>query len=377
MDENSVPQHLRFPRTLNKNQWMIYLGRPLSWKEMYIIEEVKSEKYMNNQLDELYQHCLSNDLFVPILTDLDGNCLFESLVYFNIADSIESLRCSLSYLMYIFKDLKDFLPGVDLSLGEMFNFTNDIETVACITKNNETNEKEVAFYKYTYETMCQDLSNMHSWSKLPTEIIMRMMSLLFNIEFIVLHNNTGHFSNINVYSEIPEEDRPPMQKIFLGLIGESHYVPIDVLAQDEEIDPMYYTDSKRKFIFWARKKEALKISEYQDRLRRIKYYHLNSLNSDSDNSDDGGNGRNGKNGNENSTMVGINTEAVLNAQTFDTLNSDNNGQQNEQKTVANLIDFSDSPPEYNKNTGTDKSSQSVMNHNYNLKHKSSHEAPMA
>jgi len=180
--------------------------------------------------------------------------------------------------MYIFKDYKNLLPGVDISLKEMFEFTNDIEVVYSVFKNKQTDEKTIKFYKYTYDTMCKDLSNLYSWSKLPTEIIMRLMSYLFNIEFVILHNNNGHFTTVNVYSEVPEENRPPMQKIFLGLLGESHYVPIDVLKADEELDPMFYVDARKRFMKWARSQQEIKKTKYETRLNRLKYLQDNAKN---------------------------------------------------------------------------------------------------
>ncbi len=129
MDEHSISEHLKFPRTLNGRTWMNYLERTLNWKEICILEDAKAERHMNSQLEKLYDHCKNHNMFVPILTNLDGNCLFESLVYYRVTDSVEELRESIAYLMYVFKDYKNFLPGVDLSLNELFDLTNDIEVV--------------------------------------------------------------------------------------------------------------------------------------------------------------------------------------------------------------------------------------------------------
>jgi hypothetical protein len=274
MDDNDIADNLKFPRSLDTRAWSNYLDRQLTWQEVYIIEDFKAERHMNEQLEILYDQCSKYNMFVPILTNLDGNCLFESLVYFGIAETIEILRNSMAYLMYIFKDYKNLLPGVEYSLKEMFDFTNDIEVVFSVFKNPETHEKHYNFYKYTYDTMCKDLTNLCSWSKLPTEIIMRLMSYLFNIEFVILHNNTGHFTNVNVYSELPVSNRPPMQKIFLGLIGESHYVPIDILKPKEEIDPMFYMEGKKKFIKWAKTKQDEKTMEYERRLKRLRDFNF-------------------------------------------------------------------------------------------------------
>src|SRR5665647_917815 len=127
--DDDISDHLKFPRSLDGRAWMDYLERPLTWHEIHIIENVKAERHMNEQLELLYKHCGTRGMFVPLLTDLDGNCLFESMVYYKVTESIEILRESIAYLMYIFKDYKNLLPGVDISLKEMFDFTNDIEVV--------------------------------------------------------------------------------------------------------------------------------------------------------------------------------------------------------------------------------------------------------
>jgi hypothetical protein len=266
-----IPEHLKFPRTLNKNTWSQYVNRQLTWTEICIIEEVKAEKYINVHLQQLYDHCEKQNLYVPLLTELDGNCLFESLVYYNISNSTEELRKSLAYLMFVFKDCKNFLPGVDVTLKEMFSFTNDIELVKTI------NDEEVTFYNYTYDVMCKDLSNVCSWSKLPTEIIMRVMSYLFNLDFHILHNENGHITNVNVYSDLPDEKRPKLKKILLGLIGESHYVPIDILNSNETIDAIYYHESKQHFLKWGYTIENIKIKQYEDQLKRIKNHKRNNF----------------------------------------------------------------------------------------------------
>jgi hypothetical protein len=336
MDEDNISDHLKFPRSLDGREWVRYLERALTWQEMHIIEDFKAEWHMNEQLNMLYNHCRGRGMFVPILTDLDGNCLFESLVYYNVAESIEILRESVAYLMYIFKDYKNLLPGVDISLKEMFEFTNDIEVVYSVFKNKQTDEKTIKFYKYTYDTMCKDLSNLYSWSKLPTEIIMRLMSYLFNIEFVILHNKNGNFTTINVYSEVPEADRPPMQKIVLGLLGESHYIPIDFLQPDEELDPMFYVDARKRFMKWARSQQEIKKIKYETRLNRLKYLQDNAKHIDSID----------RSTHQFNDLTPDTVENTANLIDF----SDST------KNTANLIDFSDS-----SNSVTDSSTDSSDN----------------
>ena len=57
---------------------------------------------------------------------------------------------------------------------------------------------------------------------------------------------------INAYDGIPNID---LKTIYLGKLGESHYVPIDILNKDEIIDPLYYNDAKITLI-------KLKLTEF-------------------------------------------------------------------------------------------------------------------
>lgn len=263
-----MPECLQFPKTVKIRPWCIYLGRKLNWKERYIIENAKSEIYMNERLTDLNK-CLSDDLHVPALTELDGNCMFASLVYHKIGNSVEEIRKGLSYIMYTYQNYKNFFPKNDMTLKEQFSFANEIEYVYLKKKKDDPikDEKEETkkIYKYTYNVMCQDLSNLDCWTRLPTEVILRTLCLLFNLHIIVYHDN-GHKTEINVYENVDNADTPELTKIYLGHLGESHYVPVDVKTPDNSDTSVFYTDAKEKFIKWAHCIENLKISIYKTRL---------------------------------------------------------------------------------------------------------------
>lgn len=264
---NDVPQALRFPRKINLRVWAWYLGRPLSFDEKFLLEDYRSEKHMNDMMAGLYEQCLKKkQLYVPMLTNLSGDCMFESLVYHGIGENVQQLRNILTFIMYIYKNYKGFLPNTDTTLEEMFNMTNEIEHVLCRRTENGETVKE--FYKYTYNVMCQDLSNMHSWSRLPTQLIMLLISYIFKVEINVISNTGSYEHKINAYDSF--DVKPEMRTIYFGHLGESHYVPVDVLKDDEEIDPLFYNHAKTRLIDWATKMQNIKVRNYFEALANQK-----------------------------------------------------------------------------------------------------------
>jgi len=256
----NIPEELLFPRTINIKILTEYLERPVSYNERCMLEDVKVEKKMNNMLKGLYEQCIKKgNLYVPELTDLDGDCLFASLVYHKIASSVEELRKSLALVMYFYKDYKDFIPGTDLTLHEMFTFMNEIEYVSCKRKINN-DYVFVDFYKYTYNVMCQDLTNNHSWTRIPTQLILTVLSYIYKLEIIILSNLNDYENKINAFDNAIT--KPELKKIYLGHLGESHYVPIAVLSEDEELVPILYEDAKNELLEWAQEMENKKIRKY-------------------------------------------------------------------------------------------------------------------
>lgn len=256
-----IPKELKFPRTINHKTWMIYLGRYLSHNERYLLEDYRAEKHMNIMMKGLYEQCIKKKLYVPELTDMDGNCLFQSLIYHGICTTVPELRSLLAGVMYFYKNYSNFFPENTSTLDEIFMVTNEVEYVSL--KINET-EKE--YYKYSFDAMCQDLSNVHSWSRLPTQLILMVISYIFKVEIIVISNSNEYEHKINVFENAII--KPELKIIYLGHLGESHYVPIDVLEDDEEIQPIFYNDAKLKLLEWAEKMETIKINNYFEQLKK-------------------------------------------------------------------------------------------------------------
>jgi hypothetical protein len=230
-----------FPRTLNKGAWEDYLGRKITNEEHSLIESAREERNYNLDLDKLYDIARKRGLYIPKLTARNGNCLFESLNILGLCENQGSFRRYLAHMMLVFKDNKNFFKNFNdkRSLGEMFNDTNEIEYVLC--------NEEFKLYKYTYETMCQDFASGFSWTRLPTQLIIQFISTLMNVRFEI-YSNMSEYVNILDFNE--EGSNPNI--VYLGHLGEKHYVPLDIRVgrAGEEVCPKY-NYAKRTFFEWA------------------------------------------------------------------------------------------------------------------------------
>lgn len=228
-----------YERTSNHEYWRQYLGRQLTDEEVSIIESAKDEKRCNNSVSVIHQCAQSHGWYIPMLTEFDGNCFFESLRYHNICDNIKNFRYGLSVLMMMFSDRPNFIPGQELTLKQMFQNTNEIEYVYC-RQHNEV-------YKYNYDVMCIDLAINCSWSRLNTEMILIVLSHVLNLKFLILHEN-------NHVSEICIHNNENTKNVYLALLSEVHYLPLDLKTgtgdPDEEICPKY-RDAHNIFHDWA------------------------------------------------------------------------------------------------------------------------------
>jgi hypothetical protein len=234
---------LPFPRSINKKDWVTYLNRKLSKDEEYVLYNLQIEREINDQINNLYNNSTKLNLYIPKLTNLYGNCLFESLEIVGFITDTEQFRFDLSYYMYIFRDHKGFFTEhPELSLTDLYNFTNEIEYV--VTPDNN-------IYKYSFVTMCMDLANKYSWSKLPTELILMVISKLYSVKFNILNNESDYIAVINCCSG------NPYNNIYLGHLGESHYVPL-VYNKDKVTNILHYNDAKIEFFKWGYEMEKLK-----------------------------------------------------------------------------------------------------------------------
>jgi hypothetical protein len=235
-----------FPKTTNKRKWSEYLNRDLNNDEECLLDELKKEMIVNNMLSDLNKVLEGRNnidkLYIPLLTKIDGNCLFESLVYHGIGNDIKSLRSSLGYLIYQLQD--SYLPDQNKTIREMYDtfFCDDINFVYC----NE--DKKI--YKYNYNLMCIDITSMNSWDRLPTNLILVIISWIFKLKIIILSDNTNYENIINAYDSSEENNTLELKEIYLGKIGgEFHYLPLDIVKTTNK--NLKYNDIKRMFIKWG------------------------------------------------------------------------------------------------------------------------------
>ena len=151
---------IKYPRTYDSKKWELFLERKLSAWEQNILNNANSERNFNRSMKVLYEACAKYNMYVPLLTKLDGNCLYESLAYHKIGSGDNYFRQGLAFIMYMFRNYENLLPGDRDTLLTKFTISNcgpeGTRYVGC--KNNRK------FYNYTYDVMCQDLTNDGSWS---------------------------------------------------------------------------------------------------------------------------------------------------------------------------------------------------------------------
>ena len=207
---------------------------PMTGDDDDFFKDVICENTLNEMVLKLSENVKLKKLYIPFLPKLDGNCLFNSLSAYNeIFESPEQIRKFISSIMIIFANC-NIIPNNSLTLREIFELTNEIEYVFC----KETKK----LYNYTYYTMCIDLLNENSWSRLPVQLILLLISIFYNV-IINIHHNNGHITVIN-----SDNDNDNKKIIDIGLIDEFHYVPL-LNSPNDTIQ--YYNDKLKLFFVWC------------------------------------------------------------------------------------------------------------------------------
>jgi hypothetical protein len=212
------------PKSPNIKKWESYLDRKLTQKEKYLLINASNEIDLNKMIMDLALNLKNQDLYIPQLTFSDGNCLYESITYHIKDISIKELRKTLSNFMIIYKNYKNLFPNQELTLNEMFLMQNEIEYIYDKKTNN--------VYNYNYDTMCADLACDCSWQRLPVQIILMCISYIFDVKITICHDN-GYTHDISTSDEINKT-------IYIGLLGEFHYIP---LTAKTDADPDDITDN--------------------------------------------------------------------------------------------------------------------------------------
>jgi hypothetical protein len=230
-----------YQNNVDVNYWQHYLNRKLTDDEKYILDSTLNEANINKSLENIYCFGQTLNLHIPILTNLDGNCIFECLKYFGICDDIDLFRKELAILMLLYRNEKYFIPNQELTLEELFEIRNEIPYVYCTKKQK--------VYKYNYDAMCIDIATSHAWTRIDTESILTFVSIIFNLKILIVHDNE------NIYiTEICTSSDKDTKTIHLGLIREIHYVPLDYMDSNKtDYVCLKYKNNLKKFHKWARK----------------------------------------------------------------------------------------------------------------------------
>jgi ribosomal protein L14E/L6E/L27E len=239
-------------------------------EEKLYLMDVVIEKGLNKEIYCLQEN-LKRDgtLYIPKLTSNVGNCLFESLEILGDGEA-EQIRKNVSAIMTLSSKDESFFPHIHQSLRGIFTNSNDIATVL--------DKDEEKAYKYNYDMMLVDLYSKHTWSRLPTELILMVISRIFKIEILIYHNNTQYVSKVNVWDDIQI-----IATIRLGQLNEEHYVPIkqitDTTSGDLVSKKIKYVKAKNRFHKWA-KELVININESAKIKETIIQNHLSKLEED-------------------------------------------------------------------------------------------------
>lgn len=260
---------MSYPKTVKQSEWRKYLGRDLDHHEKIILHDAIIENRFNEtKMKAIYKKLYTKQMTIPVLTELHGNCFFESLAYLGLGDNAQNLRKAIAYLMYIFKDYKNLIPGQALTLKELFQMElyDEINYVYC--------KKTDQLFKNSYEIMCLDLCSSHSWSILPTNLIMCMLSRIFRLRFHFIKDTDPldtTFRTVDAFENVDNDQE--MKDMYLGHILESHYLPIvqsDTDGDEEEFieNCLYYKESLNTFILWAEAMERKKMIQLEKKNKK-------------------------------------------------------------------------------------------------------------
>lgn len=239
MYKNGQIVNYNYKNIVREDYWEDFLGRKLEQEEIILLKNTESEKKMNDKIFRIYEIAKDHNLYIPELTNMYGNCLFESFQYHDLCEDIDEFRCGIAFLMIMFKDIKGIFPGFDNksleNLASDFLIKNEI--VFCRKKRRA--------YKYDFVTMCIDLATNTSWTRINTNLILVFISAILNIQIKILHNS----EYVTVIG-----DNKSDKTIYLGLIDEIHYFPLAQKTYNNEAEKKCpkYCDNLKLFHQWAK-----------------------------------------------------------------------------------------------------------------------------
>jgi hypothetical protein len=248
-------QDMDFPRSIDKKAWNQYLentGKQLGHAELHILEQFRTELKLNKRIDKLYENAVKHKLGILGLTNLYGNCLFESLEHHNFITNSDTFREDMAYLLYSIGDIDNFFPNQPESIKTLFTSYNEVEIVQ--------NRKDGKIYKYNYDLMCMDLASDKSWTRLNTELLFKVITHVFRINIVVVniqdHNKVLIYypdNDFKYVDNIPDDIYESDDVIYLGLIGEVHYIPLKYEKDKIQKEYPVYNSARVEFFEWAMK----------------------------------------------------------------------------------------------------------------------------
>ena len=221
---------MEYPKTTKVKKWEEFLNRKLDKKEKKLLYNASQEIQLNKYIYNLIKNIKNKNLYIPTLSLSDGNCLYESICYklnklTNTTNLMpEDIRKDISIFMRIYKSYPSIFQNQDLSLYDMFICQNEIDYI--YDKNTNI------LYKYTYDIMCSDIECNNSWERLPVELILMLVSFIYDIKVVICHDN-GYMHEINTSENI-------IDIVYLGLLGEFHYIPLDIKKDTDDNDITEY-----------------------------------------------------------------------------------------------------------------------------------------
>ena len=223
---------MEYPKTTNIKKWEEFLNRKLDKKEKKLLYNTSQEIQLNKCIYNLIKNIKNKNLYIPTLSVTDGNCLYDSICYKLIDLTPIKIRKEVSTFMRFYRLYPSLFPNQELTLNDMFLCYNEIDYIYDKNTNN--------LYKYTYDIMCSDIACNNSWERLPIELILMCISFIYDIKIIICHDN-GYTHEINT-CEIPTNI------IYLGLLGEFHYIPIEIKKDSDPDDVLDYIKIYNNFM---------------------------------------------------------------------------------------------------------------------------------
>lgn len=220
---------MEYPKSTNIKKWEQYLERKLDITEKRLLHNASQEVQLNKCIYNLIKNIKNKNLYIPTLSVSDGNCLYDSICYKLKDNTPMDIRNIVSSFMKLYKKYPDIflsqnMNSTDMTLEEMFACQNDIDYIY----DKNTNK----LYRYTYDVMCADLACDNSWQRLPVELILMCISFLYDVKIIICHDN-GYTHEIIASDNITDT-------IYLGLLGEFHYIPLEIKKEMDAPDIIDY-----------------------------------------------------------------------------------------------------------------------------------------